>query len=154
MRYSDTKKRFRSYQIHLTVATFKGDNGVEGGVLNRQDCVCCANDPSITLSSHDKYLYKLSLSRPAIRFIDLGLSISSTSQCTPVHVPRLRCCGCSAVLAQDGWWAMWETVHLYGGAVVEVRRLGSNRPRAKWTGTARGRRDNDLQRGWAYHWWT
>lgn len=94
--------------------------------------------PSITLPQHDKYRYKGSSPRPAIRFLDLGLFnvfnlTILNSSCSPAS-GRCEC----AVLAQDGWWAMWESRHCMEEQAVELRRLGSNRPRAKVDRSCKG----------------
>lgn len=104
--------------------------------------------PSITLPPHDKYRYKGSSPRPAIRFLNLGLfDVFNLTILNSSCSPASGCCECAAVLAQDGWWVMRESCHSMEEQVVEQRRLGSNRPRAKVDRSCKG--PPRQQHGWA-----
>ena len=85
----------------------------------------------------------------------LGSSMSSTLRYSTVHAPRLR----GAASAQLCWLKMGGG--RCGRVVTVWRSRRCNRggwdpivPAQKWTGAARGRRDSELQHGWANQCWT
>ena len=109
-------RRYRGSRIHLTIGTFKRPimEWRVGYSTDRKlrSASAVPTIPSITLLPHDKYRYKGSSPRPALRFLDLGLvNVLNLTILNSSCSPASGCCECAAVLAQDGWWAIWESRH-------------------------------------------
>lgn len=146
------RRSYRGSRNHSTIETFKRAimEWRVGYSTDRKLSSASAvpTIPSITLPPHDKYRYMGSSPRPAIRFLDLGLfNVFNLTILNSSCSPASGCCESAAVLAQDGWWAMWESRHCMEEQAVEQRRLGSNRPRAK---VDRGCKGPPRQRGAAW----